>query len=163
MFVHGCGSRWKPIDGSKAVGKKQAKNGRPFDQASAVPYRYRDGRLEFCLITSSTRRKWAFPKGVIGKGESPAQTALKEAAEEAGLKGEICGKPLGKYQYSKFGRSLTVVVMLMKVRKAAARWDEADIRERQWVAADEAATFVDRPRLRRILREAVKRLDQGAA
>lgn len=145
------------------MGKKQAKNGRPFDQASAVPYRFRDGQLEFCLITSSSRRKWAFPKGVIDKGESPAQTALKEAAEEAGLKGEICGKPLGKYQYSKYGRSLTVVVLLMRVRKAANRWDEADIRQRQWVAANEAVAIVERPRLRRILREAVKRLDQGAA
>lgn len=145
------------------MGKKQSKNGRPFDQASAVPYRYRDGRLEFCLITSSSRRKWAFPKGVIDKGESPAQTALKEAAEEAGLTGEICGKPLGKYQYVKYGRPLTVVVMLMRVRKAAARWDEADIRDRQWVAAEEAAAFVDRPRLRRFLHEAVKRLDQRPA
>lgn len=145
------------------MGKKQSKNGRPFDQASAVPYRYRDGHLEFCLITSSSRRKWAFPKGVIDKGESPAQTALKEAAEEAGLKGEICGKPLGKYQYVKYGRSLTVVVMLMKVRKAATRWDEAELRERQWVAPDQAVAIVDRPRLRRFLREAVKRLDQGAA
>lgn len=143
------------------MGKKQSKNDPSFDQASAVPYRFREGQLEFCLITSSSGRKWAFPKGVIGKGESPAQTALKEAAEEAGLKGEIHGKPLGKYEYSKLGRSLTVVVMLMRVRKAAPHWDEADIRERQWVAAEDAVTIVERPRLRRFLREAVKRLVNG--
>jgi 8-oxo-dGTP pyrophosphatase MutT (NUDIX family) len=141
------------------VGKKQSKNGHAFDQASAVPYRFRNGQLEFCLITSSSGRKWAFPKGIIGKGESPAQTALKEAAEEAGLQGEICGMPLGKYRYSKLGRSLTVVVMLMRVRRAAAHWDEADIRERRWVAAEDAVTIVERPRLRRFLRAAVKRLD----
>lgn len=148
---------------SGTVGKKESRNGRPFDQASAVPYRYRDGRLEFCLITSTSRRKWSFPKGIIDKGESPTDTALKEAAEEAGLKGEICGKPLGQYEYSKFGRSLRVVVMLMKVRKATSRWDEADRRQRQWVDAHEAVAIVDRPRLRRFLREAVKRLDHGAA
>lgn len=145
------------------MGKKQSKNGQSFDQASAVPYRFRNGQLEFCLITSSSGRKWAFPKGIIGKGESPAQTALKEAEEEAGLTGEIRGRPLGKYQYSKLGRSLTVIVMLMRVRKAAAQWDEADIRERRWVLADDAVAVVERPRLRRFLREAVKRLDNGTS
>ncbi|MHB8968966.1 MAG: NUDIX hydrolase [Pirellulaceae bacterium] len=145
------------------MGKKQQKNGRAFDQASALPYRFRQGRLEFCLITSTGRRRWSFPKGVIDPGETPAETALKEAAEEAGLKGEICGKPLGKYQYAKWGRSLTVVVMLMKVRRAASRWDEADQRERQWVASQEAVEIIDRPRLRRFVRAAIKRLDDGAA
>ena len=145
------------------MGKKQQKNGRACDQASALPYRFRQGRLEFCLITSTGRRRWSFPKGVIDPGETPAETALKEAAEEAGLQGEICGKPLGKYQYAKWGRSLTVVVMLMKVRRAASRWDEADQRKRQWVASQEAVEIVDRPRLRRFVRAAIKRLDHGAA
>ncbi|MHB0955709.1 MAG: NUDIX hydrolase [Pirellulaceae bacterium] len=142
---------------------KKLKNGRPVDQASALPYRFRKGQLEFCLITSAGRRRWSFPKGVIDPGETPAETALKEAAEEAGLEGEICGKPLGKYQYAKWGRSLTVVVMLMKVRKAASRWDEAELRQRQWVASREAAEIVDRPRLRRFVREAIKRLDKDMA
>lgn len=145
------------------MGKKPQKTGRAFDQASALPYRIRQGQLEFCLITSTGRRRWSFPKGVIDPGETPAETALKEAAEEAGLQGEICGKPLGKYQYAKWGRSLTVVVMLMKVRRAASRWDEADQRKRQWVASQEAVEIVDRPRLRRFVRAAIKRLDHGAA
>lgn len=145
------------------MGKKPQKTGRAFDQASALPYRIRQGQLEFCLITSTGRRRWSFPKGVIDPGETPAETALKEAAEEAGLQGEICGKPLGKYQYAKWGRSLTVVVMLMKVRRAASRWDEADQRKRQWVASREAVEIVDRPRLRRFVRAAIKRLDHGAA
>jgi 8-oxo-dGTP pyrophosphatase MutT (NUDIX family) len=146
------------------VGKKQQhKNGRSVDQASALPYRIRGGQLEFCLITSNGRRRWSFPKGIIDSGETPAETALKEAAEEAGLRGEICGKPLGKYQYSKWGRSLTVVVLLMKVRRASSQWDEADQRQRQWVPPREAVEIVDRPRLRRFVREAIKRLDHGAA
>lgn len=142
------------------MGKKRA-NGHIFDQASVLPFRYRQGRLEFCLITSASKRRWSFPKGAIDRGETPAETALKEAAEEAGLRGEICGKPLGIYQYSKLGRSLKVVVMLMKVRKAASEWDEADLRQRQWVASRKAVQLVNRPRLRKLVREAIKRLDSN--
>jgi 8-oxo-dGTP pyrophosphatase MutT (NUDIX family) len=149
-------------EGPVTVGKKRT-NGYAFDQASVLPFRFRQGQLEFCLITSTGKRRWSFPKGLIDPGETPAQTALKEAAEEAGLHGEICGKPLGIYQYSKFGRSLKVVVMLMKVRKAASKWDEADERKRQWVASREAVELVSRPRLRKLVREAIKRLDKGAA
>lgn len=144
------------------MGKKQV-NGRAFDQASVLPFRYRQGQLEFCLITSTGKRRWSFPKGVIDPGETPPQTALKEAAEEAGLRGEICGKPLGTYRYSKMGRSLKVVVMLMKVRKVASTWDESDQRERQWVTCRKAARLVSRTQLRKLVREAIKRLDNGAA
>lgn len=144
------------------MGKKQVK-GRAFDQASVLPFRYRQGQLEFCLITSTGKRRWSFPKGVIDPGETPPQTALKEAAEEAGLRGEICGKPLGTYHYSKMGRSLKVVVMLMKVRKVASKWDESDQRERQWVTCRKATRLVSRTQLRKLVREAIKRLDNGAA
>jgi 8-oxo-dGTP pyrophosphatase MutT (NUDIX family) len=144
------------------VGKKRA-NGQAFDQAGVLPFRYRRGRLEFCLITSTSRGRWLFPKGEIDKGETPAQTALKEAAEEAGLRGEICGKPLGIYRCTKLGRSRKVVVLLMKVRKAAPQWDEAEQRERQWVASRKAMQLVSRPRLQRLMREAIKRLSTGAA
>jgi 8-oxo-dGTP pyrophosphatase MutT (NUDIX family) len=144
------------------VSKKHT-NGFAFDQASALPYRIRRGQLEFCLITSTGKRRWSFPKGVIDPGETPAETALKEAAEEAGLAGEICGEPLGKYQYCKWGQSLKVLVMLMKVKQTASRWDEVGLRERQWVKPQQAVQLIDRPRLRKLVQVAIKRLETGAA
>ena len=128
------------------MGKKQ-KNGKTFDQASAVPYRFRGGEIEFCLITSSSKRRWCFPKGIIDPGETPAETALKEAEEEAGLHGEICGQPLGDYEYNKWGRSLSVVVMLMKVHEAADEWEESRLRDRRWVGLEEATQLLGRRRL----------------
>lgn len=142
---------------------KKHSHGSACDQASAVPYRYRRGELEFCLITSLGKRRWSFPKGMIDPGETPAETALKEAAEEAGLAGEICGPPLGRYRYSKSGQPRKVLVLLMRVEQAAAEWDEVAQRDRRWVTAGEAAELIDRRRLRRLVQRAVRRLEAGAA
>ncbi len=140
------------------VGKKLKKT-KKFDQAGVVPFRFRDGDIEFCLITSRNSGRWCFPKGIIDLGETSIETALKEAEEEAGLSGEICGKPLGSYEYSKWGRTLSVVVMLMKVRKAADQWEESQVRERRWVTLAKATELLDRQRLLDLVERAAERLE----
>ncbi len=147
-------------NGSSDVGKKQ-KNGPAFDQASALPYRIRKGQLEFCLITSTGKRRWCFPKGLIDPGETAVETALKEAAEEAGLHGKICGQPLGNYRYVKWGRSLNVLVMLMHVSDTADLWQESQLRDRRWVESKVAARLLARPQLKRFVVAAAKRLENG--
>jgi phosphohistidine phosphatase len=127
-------------------------------QATALPFRWRDGTLEFCLITSSQKAHWAFPKGVIDPGETEVETALKEAHEEAGLSGAIVGEPLGSYRYVKWGRDLHVTVHLMLVTAAADHWDEAARRDRRWADANEARRLIDRAELRQLLDVAVERI-----
>ena len=139
----------------------QPELGLPPAQASAVPYRAAAGGVEFCLITSLTSGRWGFPKGLIDPGETPAQAALKEAYEEAGLRGLIVGNPLGEYQYAKWGSLLTVTTFLMEVSQAEAVWLEADRRQRQWATAEEADRMLDRRHLARLLRLASGRLQQG--
>src|SRR5262245_1798891 len=80
----------------------------PIAQACAIPYRLVEGRLEFCLITSISKGHWGFPKGIIDPGETPMETALKEAHEEAGLSGRIVGPLLGSYSYEKWDTTLHV-------------------------------------------------------
>jgi 8-oxo-dGTP pyrophosphatase MutT (NUDIX family) len=122
----------------------------PLFQASAVPYRLSENGAEFCLITSLSSGRWGFPKGLIDPGETPTETALKEALEEA--------DPLGDYQYAKWGTTLSVTVFLMEVHHCDATWLEADRRQRQWATAKEAGDMLDRRYLARLLRLAVKRL-----
>lgn len=131
----------------------------PIQQASAVPYRWRDGKLEFCLITSISGGRWGFPKGIIDPGETAQQTALKEAEEEAGLYGRIEGSPLGQYEYYKWGTVLVVTVFMMQVTEAEDDWEEADLRQRQWCVADEARAAIDRDQIRELLDLAIERLD----
>jgi len=130
----------------------------PILQASAVPYRQRDGAAEFCLITSSRGRRWGFPKGIIDPGETPVETALKEAEEEAGLHGRIEGAPLGEYEYAKWGTVLVVTVYLMRVTAADDQWEESDLRERRWCGAEAARAAIGRDEVRRMLDAAQQRI-----
>jgi 8-oxo-dGTP pyrophosphatase MutT (NUDIX family) len=48
-----------------------------------VVFRVPGGEPEFVLIKAMGR--WSFPKGMVERGESAEQTALREIAEETGL------------------------------------------------------------------------------
>lgn len=126
-------------------------------QACAVPFRQRGGQLEFCIITSS-RGRWVFPKGLIDKGETAEQAALKEAQEEAGLQGRIVAGPIGCYRYVKWGKTLDVTAFLMEVTLSENDWDEADVRDRCWVSAGEARKRLSSTELCDLLDVAVARL-----
>ncbi|MBN1910271.1 MAG: NUDIX hydrolase [Pirellulales bacterium] len=131
----------------------------PIAQAMAVPYRPGNEGPEFCLITSLGRGDWIFPKGIIDPGENAVETALKEAREEAGLEGRIEGEPLGQYAYKKWGTSLEVTALLMRVTSVEDVWDESDLRRRVWHPAPSAQTALERPILRELLDAAVQRLE----
>jgi 8-oxo-dGTP pyrophosphatase MutT (NUDIX family) len=131
----------------------------PIQQASAVPYRRRGEQIEFCLITSTGKGAWGFPKGIIDPGDTPVDTALKEAKEEAGLRGRIQGEPLGQYEYAKWGTTLLVTAYLMEVDAADNHWQEARLRKRHWCRADRARRMIVREELRGLLDAAVARLE----
>jgi 8-oxo-dGTP pyrophosphatase MutT (NUDIX family) len=114
----------------------------PLAQASAIPFRWQNGALEFCFITSIRARRWGFPKGLIDPGETAIEAALKEAWEEAGLRGEIVGEALGSYQYEKWGERLDVEVFVMRVHSVADNWLEAEQRERRWANIEEAKQLI---------------------
>jgi 8-oxo-dGTP pyrophosphatase MutT (NUDIX family) len=128
------------------------KQQRVIPQAGAIPFRRHDGRVEFCLITSSKGKRWGFPKGLIDPGDTYVETALTEADEEAGLHGKIIGEPIGEYTYEKWDSLLSVKVVIMHVTHAADTWDEASIRERRWVSLKEANRLLTQPRLVELLK-----------
>ncbi len=134
----------------------------PIHQASAIPFRCHEGTVQFCLITSSSGRRWVFPKGLIDPGDTYQETALNEAHEEAGLRGVLSDEPLGFYVHHKWGTDLTVVVMLMEVTEVDDHWLEEDFRTRRWAPADEARRLLTVPRLHEALNWAVVRLGRHA-
>jgi 8-oxo-dGTP pyrophosphatase MutT (NUDIX family) len=135
------------------------------EQVCVIPYRRReaDDGLEVCLITSLIKKRWIFPKGVIDPGETPVEAALKEVWEEAGLRGEIVGAPLGQFNDQKWGCDLRVQVLVMKVQEIAERWPETDQRQRQWVTPDAATRQLNRSELKSFLGTACQWLQAESA
>jgi 8-oxo-dGTP pyrophosphatase MutT (NUDIX family) len=119
-------------------------------QAAVIPVR--DGRV--CLVTSSSGRRWVVPKGQIDPGHTPGEAALVEAWEEAGLVGTLDAEPLGTYAYEKLGRELLVLVYRMPVTEVRESWPERGLRDRVWLTPDEAASRVEEPGLRDLIRAA---------
>jgi len=127
-------------------------------QAAAIPYRWNGGRLEVALITRRQGDSWIVPKGHVEPGETPRQSARREASEEAGLLGKIGLRPLGTYEYSKGREERVVHVFLLLVTRQLRSWSEDDFRERQWICIERAIKRVRERGLRQLLRDLDERL-----
>jgi phosphohistidine phosphatase len=127
-------------------------------QAACVPYRTAGDAYEILLITTRSG-KWTIPKGIIDPGESPQQTAAKEAREEAGIIGAIEPDPIGSFTYEKWDEELHVQVYLLRVGAVQDEFDDDDFRQRRWFAPAEALEKVRR-RNRSVVAAAVRILDE---
>jgi 8-oxo-dGTP pyrophosphatase MutT (NUDIX family) len=89
---------------------------------------------------------WALPKGNLDPGETPAETALREALEETGVEGRLVEK-LGdvKYTYTRRDRvRVFKIVSFYLLRAGRGRLGEIEERmrievaEARWLPLDEA-------------------------
>jgi phosphohistidine phosphatase len=126
-------------------------------QAAVIPYRIRKERVEVALITTSTGRGWVLPKGWVDEGERPREAAIREAEEEAGLRGVVARRPVGRYHHAKGNDLRRVDVYVMRVTKELEHWLEDKIRRRRWMRVADAAD-----RLREELQPLVQRLEARA-
>lgn len=128
-----------------------------YTQSAVIPYRRRDGRLELLLVTSRKRKRWVLPKGIVEPGMSAAESAAKEALEEAGIRGRVSVEPVGRYEYRKWGGTCTVEVFTMEVEEVLDHWPE-EFRGREWMTPREAAGRVEEPALEALLVSVALRL-----
>lgn len=129
---------------------------RPIWQCGVIAWRRERGRTEFVLITSTRRNRWVIPKGHLEPDLTAAESAVREAWEEAGVAGVVRQPALGVYTYEKCGREYRVEVFLMEVRDVLSLWPEADRRMRRWVSWCEAVSMVEEPGLKRLFRRAAR-------
>jgi len=105
----------------------------------------RDGQ---CVVIVPTRRAadgarvLALPKGHPEAGESPAQAALREVREEAGVESRLVEK-LGdvRYWYMRGGKRIAKVVSFFLLEYVSGEVGDHDVKveHARWMALEDAA------------------------
>jgi 8-oxo-dGTP pyrophosphatase MutT (NUDIX family) len=117
---------------------------REFSAGGVVVRRLR-GRWYVATIRPAGKDVWALPKGLIGRGESAADTAAREVEEETGVEARL-GEKLGdvRYVYTWKGERIFKVVSFFLFRYARGRIGEVaadqrrEVDEARWLALDDA-------------------------
>ncbi|MCK5804525.1 MAG: NUDIX hydrolase [Lentisphaeria bacterium] len=127
-------------------------SGELYAQAAAIPYRFdADGRLETLLIRKAHKKKWGIPKGLIDPGQTPEETAAKEAMEEGGVAGQLSDEPIGYFAFKKWGGICHVTVFALHVTEVHDDYPEQGRRVREWLPLTTAAETAGRKKLRKLL------------
>lgn len=111
------------------------------------------GQAEILLVASNRTGLWGIPKGHVEEGETPLETAKREAFEEGGVIGEVRAEPIGSYVYAKndAGRLYEVRVFLMTVASQVKDYPESGQRRFRWASLQEASEQLWHPVLRTIV------------
>ncbi|MGG7577383.1 NUDIX hydrolase [Rhizobium sp. Nf11,1] len=101
-------------------------------QAAGVCLMARADETPLVLVRSKHTGDWGIPKGTIEDGEASAQTAEREAFEEAGIIGSAVTKPVGHFEYEKEsnGTQYHVTVHILSGSDFADRYSESEVLER---------------------------------
>jgi 8-oxo-dGTP pyrophosphatase MutT (NUDIX family) len=127
-------------------------------QYAALCYRIRKDKPQFLLVTSRGTGRWILPKGWPMKGKTPSKTALREAWEEAGVRGRVGKDAIGMFFYRKLvGRKrmtpCAALVYPVEVKSLDGNFPEAKQRRRKWFGRKKAAARVTEPELAELIRE----------
>lgn len=123
-----------------------------------MPYRISaGGEPEVLLVTSRGTAQWIIPKGWPIEGLSNADSAAREAYEEAGLLGDIDTVPVGTFAYEKARKGeetlspFSVEVYRLRVDRQLTYWPEASQRSLVWVSPAQALTMITNESLRALV------------
>jgi len=117
-------------------------------QYAALPYMQIGKQIEVLLITRRRSGRWIIPKGWPETALSGRELAALEAYEEAGLKGRIGKKSVGRFSYIKQlddGSKLKceVTVYPLKVNAQYLDWPEKGQRQLRWVKQKKANELIE--------------------
>jgi 8-oxo-dGTP pyrophosphatase MutT (NUDIX family) len=136
-------------------------------QSGVIPYSIVERTPVFLLVTSRQRGHWIFPKGKIGEGLTPSQSAAREAYQEAGVEGTIAEAPVGAYRAWKTRgvRRLVIEVDMypLRVEHQHEAWRETGERYRHWVTLAEASRLISDKRIVALVRGFARALREGDA
>ncbi len=133
-----------------------------YSQSAVIPYRRHHGKVKILIITSSNKKHWIVPKGVIDIGLSAQASAAKEAFEEAGILGRVGDTLLGTYRYEKWGADCIIKVYPMEVLDVINKQKRLEPdRQRIWITAEQAPLYLKQKALLSMVLKLIRKLTQA--
>ena len=113
--------------------------------AGGVAFRKRKKQIEVALISVGDNNRWQLPKGIVDKGESTEDAAVREVREEAGIDAEVVER-IDKIEYwyfwSEDGQRVRyhkfVYFYLLRYKAGDVRDHDNEVNEARWIEIDEA-------------------------
>ncbi|NOZ29519.1 MAG: NUDIX hydrolase [Chloroflexi bacterium] len=119
-----------------------------------------EGEIEVALIATKGGERWGLPKGLVEKGESLEETALREVREETGLEAEIVDRlePIEYwYWWEEEGEKVCyhkkVYFFLMCHRGGDVSRHDFEVDDVRWFPIDEAIERASHRTERQVLRQ----------
>ena len=137
--------------------------------AGGVVYRRNGKQTEVALISVGEQGRWQLPKGLVGRGETPAEAARREVSEETGLTCEIEGE-LERVESGSFSQGGArrvrfpkfVHFYLMRYVSGDVSGHDDEVNEARWFEVGEAEGMLAFKGERKALAEAREMLASGA-
>lgn len=113
-----------------------------FRQSGALPFRRAEGQYEVLLVTTRRSGSWTLPRGIVEPGLSPEASAVKEAWEEAGVKGELAQGLQQDLALNRWKRTCAFTLYLLAVNEEFRHWPEEQVRRRKWIPQGGIGGFI---------------------
>jgi 8-oxo-dGTP pyrophosphatase MutT (NUDIX family) len=124
-------------------------------EACAVPFRLREQRIEFCLVSAERSSRWEFPHTLIAENETPDQAARRCVMEQAGLPSHAeKQEQLDDFKTTQNERRVRFTAYLLEVDSAGSTKSQHRVR---WCFAEEARARIRRKPMRRLIDLAMRR------
>jgi 8-oxo-dGTP pyrophosphatase MutT (NUDIX family) len=107
-----------------------------------IPFDINDQAMALLFVTSQTRGRWIFPKGLPKKNEKHVDTCHREGFEEAGVRGVVLKDfPLTlliSKQTSGGVQQIPATYYPFLVQEQKDDWPDHERRERHWALLEDA-------------------------